>query len=97
MTKDGSIFCDINASVKSQVRLGNIELVEAKGKGIITIKTKKGTRFIQNVLFVLSLKWNLLNMGQMIQNGYSFHFKEDTCTIDSKNNKSLVIVIMKME
>lgn len=42
MIGDGSIFCDLDNSIKSQVRLGSEALVEAK---------RKDTRFIQNVLY----------------------------------------------
>ena len=81
MTGDASIFCDIDASNKSQVRLGNGALVEVKGKGTIAIETKKGRRFIKNVLIVPNLQQNFLSVGQMIQNGYSIHFEGDSCTI----------------
>ncbi|TXG50907.1 hypothetical protein EZV62_023431 [Acer yangbiense] len=97
MTGDASIFCDIDASNKSQVRLGNGALVEVKGKGNIAIETKKGRRFIKNVLIVPNLQQNFLSMGQMIQNGYSLHFEGDSCTIYDSNNKSTVIARVKME
>lgn len=85
MTGDASIFCEIDTSNKSQVRLGDGNLVEAKGRGTISINTKKGTKYIQNVLLVPSLQQNLLSVGQMIQNGYSLHFEGDTCRIYNNN------------
>ncbi|TXG63370.1 hypothetical protein EZV62_010364 [Acer yangbiense] len=97
MTGDASIFCDIDASNKSQVRLGNGALVEVKGKGTIAVETNKGRRFIKNVLLVPNLQQNLLSVGQMIQNGYSLHFEGDSYTIYDNNNKSTVIARVKME
>ncbi|TXG63524.1 hypothetical protein EZV62_010518 [Acer yangbiense] len=97
MTGDASIFCDIDASNKSQVRLGNGALVEVKGNGTIAIETKKGRRFIKNVLLVPNLQQNLLSVGQMIKNCYSLHFEGDSCTIYDSNNKSTVIAQVKME
>ncbi|TXG68356.1 hypothetical protein EZV62_003291 [Acer yangbiense] len=94
---DASIFCNIDASNKSQVRLGNGALVEVKGKGTIAVETKKGRRFIKNVLLVPNLQQNLLRVGQMIQNGYSLHIEGDSCTIYDSNNKSTVIARVKME
>ncbi|TXG56303.1 hypothetical protein EZV62_017616 [Acer yangbiense] len=133
MIGDANIFCDIDTSNKSQVRLGNgalVEvkgkgkrkrydcrrdqegkkihkkcspslgngaLVEVKGKGTIAVETKKGRRFIKNVLLVPNLQQNLLIVGQMIQNGYSIHFEGDSYTIFDSNNKSTVIARVKME
>ncbi|TXG53497.1 hypothetical protein EZV62_022666 [Acer yangbiense] len=94
---DASIFCDIDTFNKSQVKLGNGALVEVKGKCTIAVETKKGRRFIKNVLLVPNLQQNLLSVGQMIQNGYSLHFEGDSCTIYDSNNKSTVIARVKME
>lgn len=63
MISDGSTFCDIDIPMKLQVILGNEALVEAKGKCTIIMETKKGTKFIQNVLLVPNLKKNLLNVS----------------------------------
>ena len=97
MTVNENIFCDIGTSVKSQVRMGNGALVEAKGKGTIIVETKKGTRYIQDVLLVPSLEQSLLSVGQMMENGYSLHFAGDSCTIYDKRNKSLEITVVKMK
>jgi hypothetical protein len=64
MAKDESIFKDIDDSVKVKVRLGNDTIVESKGKGTVMVETKKGTRFIKDVLLVPNLKENLLSIGQ---------------------------------
>ena len=45
------------------------------------VETKKGTRFIKDVLLVPNLKENLLGIRQMMEKDYSLHFKGDTCTI----------------
>jgi len=63
MAEDKSIFKDIDDYVKVKVRLGNVSVVESKGKGIVMVETKKGTRFIKDVLLVLNLKENLLSIG----------------------------------
>lgn len=55
MTKKISIFVDLDESIKTQVMLGNKDIVQAQGKGITSVRTKTGTKLIQNLLFVLDL------------------------------------------
>ncbi|XP_038704724.1 uncharacterized protein LOC120000671 [Tripterygium wilfordii] len=68
-------FYFIQFGVSSNIRLGNGEVVESKGKGRVKIITDGGMKFINNVLFVPSLRHNLLSVGHMIENGYKLVFK----------------------
>ena len=97
MAKGESIFKDIDDSVKVKVRLGNGSVVESKGKGTVMVETKKGTRFIKDVLLVPNLKENLLSIGQMLEKEYIIHFKGDTCSIFDNNHKRQEIAKIKME
>ncbi|PKU75004.1 hypothetical protein MA16_Dca022250 [Dendrobium catenatum] len=65
MTLDESVFTQIDKSVCAKIKLGNGELVEASGKGTISIKTNEGTRHIRDVLLVPSLDQSLLSVGKM--------------------------------
>ncbi|TXG67208.1 hypothetical protein EZV62_008483 [Acer yangbiense] len=95
MTADENIFSELDKSVKTKVKMGNGELVESKGKGTVAIQTRKGIRYIKDVLLVPSLDQNLLSVGQMIQNGYSLHFEESKCRIlDDKNNLEVAEIKM---
>ena len=62
-TGDESLFVNMDASSIFQVKMGNGALVETKGKGTIAIETKKGTKYIQDVLLVPDLAQNLLRVG----------------------------------
>jgi len=97
MAKDESIFKDIDDSVKVKVRLGNGLVVESKGKGTVMVETKKGTRFIKDVLLVPNLKENLLSIGQMLEKGYIIHFEGDTCSIFDNSHKRQEIAKIKMK
>ncbi|CAA0830320.1 Unknown protein, partial [Striga hermonthica] len=81
MTGDEKKFKNIDGSVKSQVRLGNGDLVEVEGKGSIEVETQKGTRLVEDVLLVPKLDTNLLIVGQMVERGYTLLFKDNSCTI----------------
>ncbi|KAF8377139.1 hypothetical protein HHK36_030512 [Tetracentron sinense] len=87
MTGDQSIFVNMNTFSNSQVRMGNGVLVQAKGKGTIAIETKKGTKYIQDVLLVPDLEQNLLSVGQLVEHGYSIHFEENSCKIYDKGGR----------
>ncbi|XP_062118483.1 uncharacterized protein LOC133832115 [Humulus lupulus] len=68
MTKNESIFCSLDKS-KTRVKIGNGDFKEAVGKGSIAIDTKKGKRYINDVLLVPNIDQNLLSVGQMIEKG----------------------------
>jgi len=61
--------------------LENNTLVESKERDTVMVKTKKGTRLIEDVLLVPDLKENILSIGQIIEKGYILYFKGDTCQI----------------
>ncbi|KAL6314884.1 hypothetical protein AAG906_029101 [Vitis piasezkii] len=52
MTKHRSIYTSIDGSVQPKVKLGNGEVVRAKGKVTIAISTKRGTKIVTNVLYI---------------------------------------------
>ena len=96
MTGDESIFVKLDNSSNSQVKMGNGAVVQAKGKGTIAVETKKGTRYISDVLLVPDLEQNLLSVGQMIEHGYVVHFENDSCMIYEKGGSKQVIANIKM-
>ncbi|RDX73150.1 hypothetical protein CR513_47273, partial [Mucuna pruriens] len=68
-----------------------------KEKGTVMVETKKGTRFIKDVLLVPNLKENLLSISQMVEKGYALHFKVYIYTIYDNYNKRQEITQVKME
>lgn len=84
MTGDKSIFMDINSSSISQVKIKNGVLVQARGKGTIAINTKKGRKFIHDVLLVPDLKQNFLSVGQLIEHGHMVNFEDNVCKLYDK-------------
>ena len=72
-------------------------MVDVKGKRTVAVNTKRGTRYINDVLLVLKLDTNLLSVGQMMEKGYSLHFKGDSCIIYDNKNKNLEIAVVRMQ
>ena len=69
----------MDASINSQVKMGNGALVQVKGKGTIRVQTNVGTKYIQDVLLVPDLVQNLLNVGQLLEHGYVVNFEDNGC------------------
>lgn len=81
MCKNESMFTYLNKALKDKVRLGNGKFEDAEGKGTISINTHLGTQYITNVVFVPTLKQNLLSVNQMTNNGYKVLFESKCCRI----------------
>ncbi|KAL5556515.1 hypothetical protein UlMin_038751 [Ulmus minor] len=96
MTKDETIFCNID-KIKTKVKIGNGEFVDAIGKGTIAVDTKKGKRYISEVLLVPNIAQTLLSVGQMIEKGYSLYFEGNSCTLYDKKDKTIIIARVKMQ
>lgn len=56
-----------------------------------SIDIKGGKRYINKVLLVPIIYQNLQNMGQMMEKGYTLHFKGDSGIIYNKKGKFFVI------
>ncbi|XP_059285878.1 uncharacterized protein LOC132039409 [Lycium ferocissimum] len=96
MTGDEKAFLSFNRSITSKVRMGNGALVDAKGKGTISINRKGSGKQIHDVLYVPDLEENLLGVGQLMENGYSLVFRDNYCRIYDKIEPNQVIVEVKM-
>ncbi|KAK9740902.1 hypothetical protein RND81_03G069500, partial [Saponaria officinalis] len=95
LTNNSCMFCKLDTSVQTPVRLGNGEFVASKGKFTIVVPTKRGTKFIKDVLLFPDLAENLLSVAQMIKNGYSLIFENNHCTIYDPGNKEIAKVVME--
>jgi hypothetical protein len=95
MTSNHQIFHEINTSFETNVRMGNGALVQAKGKDNIAVHSKMGSRFISDMLLVSDLKQNLLNVGQLVQNGYAVHFEKNGCKIIDRHGQVLANIGME--
>ncbi|KAL4367990.1 hypothetical protein GQ457_05G026520 [Hibiscus cannabinus] len=95
MTNDSSIFTKLDSSIKVPVRMGNGAMVKSTGKGTIFVQTKKGTKYINDVLLVPDLNESLLSVAQMVRNGYSLVFENNHCTIMDPEKKDIANVPME--
>ncbi|KAK5819226.1 hypothetical protein PVK06_024198 [Gossypium arboreum] len=94
MTADERLFKELDRSFASKIRIGNRNLIEAKGKGNVVINTKSGNKVIFDVLFVPDIDQNLLSVGQLVEKGYSLAFKNGSCIVEDSYGQELVTVAM---
>ena len=97
MTGDESIFMSLDTSTTSQVKMRNGAIVQSKGKGTIAIDTRKGRKFVNDVMLVPDLEHNLLSVGQLIEHGHVVHFEGNECKFFDKGEKQELMTTIKME
>ncbi|KAG8489064.1 hypothetical protein CXB51_017032 [Gossypium anomalum] len=94
MAADESLFRDLDRSYVSKIRIGNGDLIQAKGKGNVVINTRSGNKVISDVLFVPDIDQNLLSVGQLVEKGYSLVFENGACVAKDTYGQELISVAM---
>ena len=80
-----SIFNEIDETLKSTVRLGDNNGLQAEGKGTVAIRNICGkVKLLDDVQFVPRSAHNLLNVEKLLANGYSLLFDDRACVIKDK-------------
>ncbi|CAN6571665.1 unnamed protein product [Malus baccata var. baccata] len=81
MTGDERLLVNVQRNVTSKVKMGTGEICQVAGKGTLVIETILGRKHIQEVMLVPGLEENLLNVGQLMENGYYLLFGGDVVNI----------------
>lgn len=90
-----SFFHLLNENHHTTVSFGDSSTVSVRGKGDIHLKTRNGfVETISDVLYVPSLKCNLLSAGQLQENGYVITIQKGACEIYEPVKGSIVVVPM---
>lgn len=78
MTGHKNWLLDLDESVKSKVRFADNTTIDTKGIGKVMIKRGEGKpAYLTDVLYVPSMKTNLLSLGQLLQKGFSMNMREN--------------------
>ncbi|KAH9330804.1 hypothetical protein KI387_002912, partial [Taxus chinensis] len=97
MTGNKYLFSSLEEPVQIDVTLGNNNKVTVLGKGMVNILTKKGEpKFMPDVYYVVGLKQNLMNIGQLIQKGYRVYMENNECVILDKLPSNMLIAKVQM-
>ena len=78
MSGEKSVFSELDEAFRDVMKFGDGSTVSVMGKGRVAIQT------ISNVLFVLDLRTNLLNVGQLQEKGYGISIKNGVCRIEDE-------------
>ena len=98
MTGNKNLVANLDASVKTEVKLGTNKTVDVDGKGVVNYVTKQGEpKTILEVYYVPGLKHNLISVGQLMQKGYRVVFQGQECVIyDKSPSKKLIAKVQMM-
>ncbi|CAL9098073.1 unnamed protein product [Musa textilis] len=90
MTGDPSQFSKLSSQDEGFITFGDNNQGKIIGKGTID---NKSTFSIDNVLLVDGLKYNLLSISQLCDNGYIVRFESNACIIEKPHNSTSIIAI----
>lgn len=96
MTRNTYLFENFDTLVKLEIKLGNDNIVEVMGKGVINVITNLGKKTILDAYFVPGLKHNLISVGQPIQKGYRSTFENNIWPIFYISPSNMVIAKVEM-
>ncbi|KAI4347708.1 hypothetical protein L6164_008492 [Bauhinia variegata] len=95
MMGNKELFVDLDEMHKEEIIFGNDLKVPIEGKCDVLVLTKNGGhKLISQVYFIPSLKVYILNMGQLLENGYDIHLKDTSCTLKDESHNLIARVPM---
>lgn len=88
---------DIDDTVKSKVKFTDNTTISAKGIGKVMIKRREGKpTYITSILYVPSMKTNLLSLGQLLEKGFSMNLRDNLIEVfDIKGRRVLKAPLCK--
>lgn len=95
MTNDQELFKELDQTIISKVKIGNVEFILAKGKGTVAKESLIGLKYITDVLYVPNIDQNLLSIGQLIEKGFEVIFEDKWCLIKDVEGGDVFKVKMK--
>ncbi|CAL8085699.1 unnamed protein product [Prunus armeniaca] len=97
MTGNAELLIDVRTNVTGKVQMPTGNLVDVAGIGSLMIDTNSGRKCIKEVMFLPSLKENLLSVGQMDEHGYYLLFGGRECCIFDGPSLDCLIIKVKMK
>lgn len=96
MCGNKSVFVDLDESFQNTVKFGDSYVVPTvMGRGRVKFQTKANSiQTISNVLFIPSLKTNLLSLGQLQDKGYKINIEDGKYRV--QDSKQVLIAQAKM-
>ncbi|XP_017431714.1 uncharacterized protein LOC108339076 [Vigna angularis] len=91
MTGRREWLVELDSSRKSKIRFADDSMVMAEGVGKVLLTCKNGeTAYMDEVLFVPSMKSNLLSLGQLLEKGYSMIMRDNSIEVFDKKHRLII-------
>jgi len=88
MTGHKAWLIKLDDTRRSKIRLANNRSLQAEGAGNMVIRRSNGSStIIEDVLYVPGMKCNLLNVGHLIEKGFSVTMKNEVLELFDTSNK----------
>ncbi|WOG92348.1 hypothetical protein DCAR_0311612 [Daucus carota subsp. sativus] len=95
MTGHKELFTEIDDTISGEVTFGDSSKIPVKGKGTVTIMTKKGEKkYINDVYYIPALKNNIISLGQLVEKGYNIQMQDNSLIIKNKAQELIANVEM---
>lgn len=79
-------FVKINYAMKSEVKLADDTALAVEGIGDVLIERRDGRNsWINDVLYILRIKCNILSIGQLLEKGYKIHMENKELRVMDAN------------
>jgi sarcosine oxidase delta subunit len=88
MTGHREWLLEFDEKFKSTVKFADNSTVSVKGKGKVMVQRKNGNHtFVTDVLYVPTMKHNLLSLSQLIEKGFALSTKDKNIEVHDPNSK----------
>ncbi|KAL8116958.1 hypothetical protein AgCh_023220 [Apium graveolens] len=95
MTGHKELFTEIDDTISGEVTFGDSSKIPVKGKGTITIMSKKGEKkYINDVYYIPALKNNIISLGQLVEKGYNIQMQDNSLIIRNQARELIANVEM---
>ncbi|KAM1793543.1 hypothetical protein ACFX11_034117 [Malus domestica] len=97
MIGNEKLLVDKRTNVVGKVRMPIGELMNVAGMGTLVNDTRKGRKYIKEVMYLPGLKENLLSVGQMDEHGYYLLFGGKLCSIFYSSSLECLVIKVEMK
>lgn len=87
MIYDNVLFKHLEGTKVKWARIGNGKCILVKSNGTIAITSYTSMKNLNDVLYVYEINQNLLNVGQLLENGFKVIFKDKNCIINDPTSQ----------
>jgi hypothetical protein len=97
VTNNQDLFKELVRTAIFNVKIGNGDYIDVKGKRIVVLNSLFGLKYISDVLYVPDIDQNLLSVGQLMEKGFKVLFEDQWCLIKDNLGNNVFRVKIKVK